>query len=431
MASASTAVAQPNVFINQAQIDAINVKVAAGEAPWTDAYAEVIAAADAALLSQNTFSVTFQGNAGNQYSTQAPFCGWTAADGQSPDCRDGQINPAQDRGDYDAAIQVGDVVRDLGLAYAFTGQAQYADKAIDLIRVWSLDSSTRMQPTSAVAAAMNAGGRIEIFVTMPAYLYGADLILDYEGWNPTEKTAFQGWTRTLAEHTIDNGAGENNFANWRVVLAASAGALLEDQGMLDFAEDEWKRLIRSQMNGVGSNVAGALGRETGRAQGLHYSLFALNAMIQGAEILRQNGVDVYDYVGPSDINRQPASLKLALDYIVEFASADDPVAAFEAARGINNGGLLGYEQITEITADNSMALFELAYSYWQDPAYLEVIERWGRSLDEIRTLGNATLTHGNTFELTTAIPEPSTLLLGAFFAVGGLLLKRTRRSSQG
>jgi len=158
------------------------------------------------------------------------------------------------------------------------------------------------------------------------------------------------------------------------------------------------------MNGVGSNVAGALGQEVGREQGLHYSLFALNAMIQGAEILNTRGIDVYDYVGPSDNNEQDASLKLALDYIVEFASAADPVAAFKAARGINDNGFLNYEQITPITADNSMALFELAYSYWQDPAYLAVLERWGRPIDEFRTLGIATLTHGNTFELDFTAP---------------------------
>jgi len=51
-----------------------------------------------------------------------------------------------------------------------------------------------------------------------------------------------------------------------------------------------------------------------------------------------------------------------------------------------------------------MALFELAYSYWQDPAYLDVLERWGRPIDEFRTLGIATLTHGNTFELDLAAP---------------------------
>ncbi len=402
MTSARVAVADPGMYLNRAEIDAIQLKVDAGEAPWTDAYAQVMAATNTAL-SQPLLSVTFQGDTGNQYSTQAPFCGWTAVDGQSPDCRDGEINLAQDRGDYDVAIQVGDTVRDLGLAYAFTGQSQYADKAIDMIRAWSLDSTTRMLPISSPKAISNAGGRIEIFITMPGYLYGADLISDYEGWDPVEKAGFQDWTRALADHTIANGTGANNFSNWRVVLAASAGALLDDQAMLDFAEDEWKSLIRSQMKGVGSNVAGALSQEVGRAQGLHYSLFALNAMIQGAEILNTRGVDVYDYVGPADLGGGAASLKLALDYIVGFASAEDPVAAFEAARGLVDNGFLGYTQITPITADNSMALFELAYSYWQDPDYLAVLERWGRPIDDIRPMGNVTLTHGNTFELS-AVP---------------------------
>ncbi len=61
-----------------------------------------------------------------------------------------------------------------------------------------------------------------------------------------------------------------------------------------------------------------------------------------------------------------------------------------------------------ITADNSIALFELAYSYYGDPndpndPYLAVLNRWGRPIDEIRTLGIATLTHANTFDL--AVPS--------------------------
>ncbi|NOX76666.1 MAG: hypothetical protein GXP17_08690 [Gammaproteobacteria bacterium] len=67
-------------------------------------------------------------------------------------CRDGQINPNADRGDYEAAIKLGDAVQDLGLAYAFTGEAKYADKAIGLIRGWSLDSTTRMKPISPCLA---------------------------------------------------------------------------------------------------------------------------------------------------------------------------------------------------------------------------------------------------------------------------------------
>jgi len=214
-----------------------------------------------------------------------------------------------------------------------------------------------------------------------------------------------------------NGEGANNFSNWRAVMLASTGALLHDDSFLDLAESEWKCLIASQMKGVGSSVAGQLGQEVGRTQGLHYSLFALNAMIQGAEILNKNGVNVYDYVGTATVGGGPTSLKLALDFITPYALDPNKWGTDTATRGRT--------QTSPITANNSMALFELAYSYYQDPAYLAVNNRWGRSMDDIRTMGNVTLTHGNTFDLEI-VPEPSTLLLGAGMAVGCLLRRKNR-----
>ena len=373
-AQAAIAGPHPNMYLNQSEIDAIKSKVSANAEPWASAYSVVMSRANAAL-NQSPLSVTYQGYSGNQYSTESPYCGW-------PDgCRDGQINPDADRGDYEAAIKLGDAVRDLGLGYAFTGQARYADKAIELIRVWSLNSDTYMTPSSTPRATTGSGGRIELFITMPGYLYGADLIWNYAGWDPDEKAAFASWVKTLGDHAKANGAGLNNFANWRVVLIASAGALLDDSSLLDFAAAEWKRLVPLQMDG-----SGKLGWEYERTKGLHYSLYAINAMIQGAEILRHRNVNLYDY------KDGVKGLELALDYIVPYAI---------------NPASWPYQQITTITQNDSMALFELAYSYYRKPIYLDAINRWTRPLDEIRVMGINTLTHANRFDLVFTPTPPS------------------------
>ncbi len=373
IASAHAAVAgpHPNMYLNQAEIDAIKAKVSANVDPWASAYSKVMAAANSAL-NKSPVSVTFQGKTGNQYFTEKPYCGWpTPANG----CRDGQINPNADRGDYQAAIKLADMVRDLGLGYAFTGEAKYADKAIEMIRVWSLNPDTRMKPTTA------AGNRIELFITLPGYLYGADLIWSYGGWDPVEKAAFADWVKTLGDDAKASGAGLNNFANWRVVLIAAAGALLDDNTLLDFAATEWKRLVPLQMSG-----RGVMGREYGRSKGLHYSLYAINAMIQGAEILRHRNINLYDY------SNSGKSLELALDFITPYAI---------------NPGSWPYQQITTITQNDSMALYELAYSYYKKPLYLDAINRWSRPLDEIRVMGINTLTHANLFDLNFKPTPPS------------------------
>jgi len=371
----------PNMYLNQAEIDAINSKVSGNVEPWSSAYSRVLSAANSAL-NKPLLSVTLQGKTNSQYFTEKPYCGWPKPNV----CRDGQINPNADRGDYIAAIELGDVVRDLGLAYAFTGEAKYADKAIDFIRAWSLDPGTRMKPTTA------AGNRIELFITLPGYFYGADLIWSYDGWDADEKAAFAGWVKALGDHAMSNGVGLNNFANWRVVLIASIGALLNDNSFLSFAENEWKRLLPLQMNGVGSSVAGILGQESGRTRGLHYSLYAINAMIQGAEILRHHNVNLYDVVVKG------RSLKLALDFITPYAINPSQWTADR------------YKQITTITQNDSMALFELAYSYYQEPSYLDVINKWKRPMEETRVMGINTLTHANRFDLSTVSTAPSIIV---------------------
>ena len=379
----------PNMYLNQEEIDAIKTKVDAGIEPWASGYIDTMFAANSALT-QPTLSVTFQGRTSNQYYTESPYCGWTEVDGQPPDCRDGQINPAQDRGDYVAVIALGDAVRDLGLGYAFTGDEVYANKAIELIRVWSLDLETRM-------LADETAMKIELFITLPGYFYGADLIWNYEGgWVGSEKEDFRTWVKKIGDFTRNrqisainsaNGTATNlnNFANWRNVVIGSAGALLDDNGLLEYMELAYKHLMSVQVNGSGSAVPGYLGQEVTRTQGLHYSLFATNAMIQGAEIMRHRGVNLYDYVDSGT----GAGLELVLGFVTPFAI--DP-ESWELPP-------YNYPQIATITQDNSMALFELAYSYYQDPIYLEAINRWGRPMDEIRIMGNNTFTHGNMFEL--------------------------------
>ncbi len=387
LVSASTAVADPNMYLPQARIDAIKLKLDAGEALWTDAYDLVIAEADAALALPLTSvhaggvleSVTYGGTGSpgaNLYASRFPEGG--------PD-----DEPLGTLHDYYAAVRLSDKTRSLGLAYAFTGEAQYADRAIELINNWSVNPATRMTPNVV-------GNTIEIYITMPGLFYGADLISDYGGWDPGEKAGFEGWAQTIGNSAQSKNEGPNNFANWKVVMVASVGALLHDDGAaggyLDHAESQWKFWVEDQMNGSLSSRAGLLGREASRGTrgGLHYSLFALNAMIQGAEILRNQGVNVYDYVAPDG-----SSLKLGLDFIA-------PYALNPETWGDVGTTSQGYTQDNPITADDSMALFELAYSYYGDQAYLDILEKWGRPIDDIRPMGNTTLTHGNTFELAIA-----------------------------
>lgn len=368
----------PNMYLDAQEIEAIKAKVQAGEEPWASAYDQLIANANNAL-SMTPRSVTDNGD-GHDYKTDDPYT------------TDGVYDPNADRTDYYNAIQVGHAVRDLGLAYALTQDSRYADKAIQLINTWAVNPDTYMTPKAKnngpATPGHGSGGVIELFITIPGMFYGADLIYNYPGWNPADKQAFFEWARTIAYDAKDQ-IYQNNFENWRHVFLASAAALTDDSALLNYVFDRYREVLPTQIE-----PSGLMHLEYTRTRGLSYSLYAINAIIQTAEIARHHGVDLYTYMAPTGDG--PVGLKTALDYYAPFALNPD---------------LWPYQQITPIVAADNMALFELAYSFWPEEIFLNVIERWGRPMDETRIMGPVTLTHGNGVALedpgTTPTPIPT------------------------
>lgn len=370
--SLSSPSSHPNIFLNQNEINAIKAKVHANEEPWKSAYVKAISNADLALT-KGPFSVTYQGDAslGDDLEPgHSPYCGWKAVDGKEPNCRDGQRNPYVNRGDYPAALEFSRTIRDLALGYTFTTNAAkkkaYADRVVKLIRVWTLDSSTKMNPAYIMSGPNMYGSWIDISITMPSLFYAADLIWNYPGWNDTEKNAFKAWTKELIV-SAKTWQRDQNYENWRLVLISSASIIADDSANRTYAFNKWKELIPNQIN-----TKGQMFLELDRGISLTYSTYALNAMIQTAEIARHNGVDLYSYR-----IQDGRGLELALDYHAPY---------------VTNPSTWPYTQATSYSGDNA-ALYELAYSFKQKSSYMDVITKWGRPMYENRVMGSITLTH--------------------------------------
>jgi len=365
--SADTIPSHPNVFISAAEIDAIKAKLQAGEQPWKAAYDQMIANANAAL-GQPLRAVTDDGG-GHYFRTDDPYLS------------DGVYDPNAHRDDYSAAGEVCRAVRDLGLGYAFTGNASYADKAIQLIYHWCLNPDTYMEPVAwnmgPATPGHNSGGTIELYITIPCMFYGADLIWNFGGWDSAQKEAFKTWVSRFCHDSIGRWELTNNKESWKQVMIGSGAALIEDEQLLLQVFERFRTYLPEQIDALGR-----MSQELGRTNSLSYSLYALNAMTQVAEIARHFDVNLYDYT--CDGTR---GLKLALDYYDHFAInwRDWPFAQGEA-----------------LTATKNVALFELAHSYWQQESFLNVINFWGRPMTETRVLGPITLTHGNRFDLDVA-----------------------------
>lgn len=353
------------MFVSKEEIAAIQKRVRDGQEPWQSAYVQMVNTAERAL-EQEPVTVTRKGKGRHEYWTDPPYRGWSQVDSTGPDSRDGQINPEADRGDYMAAIALDNAVRNLGLAYAFTGEEHYAQKAIELLRVWCVDEKTHMEP-----ALTNGQSPIELYITMPGMIYGGYLVLNYDGWDGGIRKGWLDWVRAFSNN-VREAEHKNNFENWRLVLLSTAAVTLNEGALLSQVFDRWRSIIDWQMS-----LEGWMVHEIGRTKSVDYSTYALNAMSQTAEIARQQGVDLYGY--KLDDGR---GLEFTLDHHAPYVVHPETWP---------------HKQIAPYKGDNA-AIFELAYTRFQKPEYKAVIERWGRPMFEKRIMGPVTLTHGMAFE---------------------------------
>lgn len=88
-------------------------------------------------------------------------------------------------------------------------------------------------------------------------------------------------------------------------------------------------------------------------------------------------------------------LKKALDYHAPFYTETEPWPNI-------------FVQGTPLNSEHGMGIYELAYSRWQEPQYLDVLNEWSRPLGTNNwPFGVVTLTHANQFLLNFEQTPPS------------------------
>ncbi len=374
----------PNILISAEEIAVIKTKfsvdengVVTGQEPWKSAYAEVIKKADEALKLP-MMSVTFGGENNNDAGCRGDsriFCA-------------GGFYENENRYDADEAVKVGVGVRDLGMAYAFSGDAKYAEHLIKLVRVWAINPTTSLRPLF-----VTNGARISLFSNQGGVIYGAGLAWDYPGWEQSDRDAFKVWVQAFGEAVKDLSPANNNFENWRNALLSIAGAFTGDQDLLNASFQNFRNAIPGHIHWTGR-----MDWEWRRTQGwggLGYSVYAITAMTITAEVARLHNVDLYNYT--SDGIR---GLRVALDFLAPYIADPSLWGKDKASKTAGIGDLLPYR-------NRGAGVYEVAYSIWEDPDHLAVINRWGRPLVMAHWApGVITLTHGNRFDLDVTPTPP-------------------------
>ncbi|MES2442424.1 MAG: alginate lyase family protein [Pseudomonadota bacterium] len=293
------------------------------------AYARLIARADAALA-RGPYTVVDKRTVPpsgdrHDYLSVGPY--WWP-DPSKPDGlpylrRDGEINPERSSDKYDLTDleAMSSDVELLGLAYYYSDDSKYAAHAARMLRTWFLDSATRMNPNMDFGQAVpgREKGRAEgvidttrlqrvidaIGLIGPAKaLTGADQA-GLERWFGD----YVGWMQTSPNGKAEDGA-KNNHAMWFDAQAVQFALFARRPEVAKAVVDAFPaRRIAPQFTPDGS-----LPEELIRTRTLHYSIYALLAAYDVAEMGACLGVDLWNYTGA-----EGKGLKRATDFLAPYS----------------------------------------------------------------------------------------------------------------
>lgn len=237
--------------------------------------------------------------------------------------KDGQFNPSAKNGDTDSVRmqQMCLSAQTLSLAYFFTGEARYAQKAGEVIRTWFLDQKTRMNPNlnfgQAVMGRVDGRGiglidtRNFWMVTDAAQLIAPTGVLSARE-TAELKTWFKEFSRWMRESELgqDELNQHNNHGTFYDMQVANYALFAGD---LTLAKRTVQRAMELRIRG---HIAldGKLYAELERATPFHYVAFDLDAMTNIARYAEQVGLDAW---ASSEKTR---SLRNGINFMAQYAA---------------------------------------------------------------------------------------------------------------
>lgn len=302
-----------------------------GNKTYLDALNDLTNRADVALT-EGPFSVTFKNltppsGSKNDYMSMGPYW-WpdpAKPDGLPYIRRDGEVNPERDKLDSPQLSKFINNVSYLTLAWFFSENSLYADKAIDLLRVWFIDPQTKMNPHLKYGQAIpgiNDGRFIGIIDGKSfAVLVDAISLLESSGQMQNEDlTAIKKWFEEYFIWLTESNFGKQEEAyhnNHSVAFDVQSCGIAYFLGKKEYVKKkitEMKvRRINPMIEGDGSQP-----EELIRTRAFGYSVGNLENFIDCGILGKKVGVNIFDYVNPKG-----GSLQKALDFLVQYIGNKD------------------------------------------------------------------------------------------------------------
>lgn len=278
----------------------------------------------------------------HDYMSLAPYY-WpdpTKADGLPYIRKDGQTTPeVKDYKDKEYMPKLCAEVNTLALAYYFSGDKLYAAHASKLVRVWFLDTATRMNPNLNFGQAMkghNTGRGAGLIDTrhFVKLIDALGLLQASNEFTNADKQGMQQWFSGFLDwmQTSKNGLEEleakNNHGAWydaqRLAMALYIG---DEQQAKSIALNAADRLDKQM------DEAGRFPKEMERTISLHYTSFVMHAFFNIAHMSEKAGVDFWNLTTPSGKSLQKAFAELRPYLIKEKAWHGSQIKSFNYEDG--------------------------------------------------------------------------------------------------
>lgn len=214
--------------------------------------------------------------------------------------KDGMTNPGNFVAHRLAMIRFSKIIGALASAYRLTGQQKYVNQAMPHLQAWFINEGTMMNPNLLYAQAIKGrftGRGIGIIDAIQLMEVAQGVIVMEKMLDPGILSGTRKWfAQYLAwlmshQYGKDEMNAQNNHGTCFIMQVASFARLCNDEQLLDFCRDRYKKvLLPNQMA-----VDGSFPRELARTKPYGYSIFNLDAMSTLCQILSTKTDNLWSY----------------------------------------------------------------------------------------------------------------------------------------
>ena len=365
------------LLLDKDNLDQIKVKIDRQDLFVMPAYQTLISKAEKTLsmdrLSVVDKSLTPPSQDKHDYISLGPYF-WPnpkTKDGYPYIRRDGKVNPnALIDSDSPRLVRLANALETLALAYYYTNNTKYAQRAVEMIQIWFINDSTKMNPHLKYAQGIpgTVPGRALGILDGRHFVRILDSITLIENSNLLSSKDleiikqwvkdYQNWLLN-GEYAYEESHHPNNHGTFYDYQVVGYALYLEQP------KKAKELLTNAQYIRLGSHI-GSKGQnfhELERTRPLHYSLFDLEAMI-GLALYS----DHYDDVNFWTFTINQTSLKKAIDYVVKYKNNRDI-------------WLVKNEKVNFM--DLTPTLLVAAQKYQTDEYNKEILKLWRSKQDDI------------------------------------------------